>query len=133
APDSLNHRLLSKGPSVAATAPAVASPVRTTPFPPLPARFDGREAELLLEALRRNDLFYWQPDGMVSRMLQRITELFGAPHAVAASSGTAALHAAVGAAGVEAGAEVITGPITDMGTLIAILYQNAVPVFADVD
>lgn len=32
-----------------------------------------------------------------------------------------------------AGDEVITSPITDMGTIIGILFQNAVPVFADLD
>jgi dTDP-4-amino-4,6-dideoxygalactose transaminase len=54
-------------------------------------------------------------------------------YAVTASSGTAAIHTAVGALGIGRGDEVITSPITDMGTLIAILVQNAVPIFADVD
>ena len=47
------------------------------------------------------------------------------------SSGTAALHIAVAAAGIGLGDEVITSPITDIGTVIGILYQQAVPVFAD--
>lgn len=109
------------------------SPVRTQPMPAMPARYDGRELEYLKEALSRNNLFYTQPDGLVSRMLQRAKEVFGVQYAASASSGSAALHVAVGAAGVEAGAEVITSPITDMGSLIGILYQNAIPVFADVD
>jgi dTDP-4-amino-4,6-dideoxygalactose transaminase len=109
------------------------APVRTTPFPPLPPRFDGKEAEYLMAALRRNDLFYQQKDGFVARMVDRARQAFGVPYAVATSSGTASLHVAVGAAGVEPGGEVITSPITDMGTCIAILYQNAIPVFADVD
>ena len=58
---------------------------------------------------------------------------FGMKHAVTASSGTAALHTAVGALGVGRGDEVVTSPVTDMGTAIAIMQQNAVPVFADVD
>jgi dTDP-4-amino-4,6-dideoxygalactose transaminase len=110
-----------------------ATPVRTTPLPGLPPRFDGREAELLNEALRRNNLFYNQPDGLTARFTQRAAEQLNAPFAVATSSGTAALHAAVIAAGVRPGAEVITSPITDMGTCIAILYQNAIPIFADLD
>lgn len=113
------------------TAPHV--PVRTTPFPGLPARFDGKEAEYLLDALKRNNLFYNQPDGYVSRLVKRGAEALNAKYAVATSSGTASIHAAIGAVGVEAGGEVITSPITDMGTCIAILYQNAIPVFADVD
>ena len=106
---------------------------RARPFPDRPPRFTGDELKNLTEALGRNNLFYHQEDGFTARMCRRACELFGARHAVAASSGTAALHAAVGGLGVRAGAEVITTPITDMGTLIAILYQNAIPVFADVD
>jgi perosamine synthetase len=39
----------------------------------------------------------------------------------------------LGAVGASAGDEVITSPVADMGTLIGILYQNAIPVFADLD
>ena len=59
--------------------------------------------------------------------------MYGAKHCVAASSGTAGIHVALGAVGVTAGDEVITSPITDMGSVIGILYQNAIPVFADLD
>jgi dTDP-4-amino-4,6-dideoxygalactose transaminase len=59
--------------------------------------------------------------------------MYGVKHCITASSGTAAIHTAVGALGIGRGDEVITSPITDMGTLIAIMAQNAVPVFADVD
>ena len=48
------------------------------------------------------------------------------------SSGTAALHAAVFAAGLEAGDEAITTPLTFCATANAVLYQGATPVFADV-
>ncbi|HZN37882.1 MAG TPA: UDP-N-acetylglucosamine 2-epimerase (non-hydrolyzing) [Planctomycetota bacterium] len=54
-------------------------------------------------------------------------------HAIACASGTAAMHCAVAALGLEAGDEVITTPITDMGALTPILYEGAIPVFADVD
>jgi perosamine synthetase len=56
-----------------------------------------------------------------------------ARHAVACSSGTSAIHAAVAALDLEPGDEVVTTPITDMGALAPILYQTAIPVFADVD
>lgn len=108
-------------------------PVRTTPFPALENRYAGRELEYLAEALQRNNLFYTQKDGFVSRMLERAKQEFGAPYAVSASSGTAAVHVAIGAAEVQPCDEVITSPITDMGTLIGVLYQGAIPVFADVD
>ena len=58
---------------------------------------------------------------------------FNTGHAVAASSGTAAIHTALAAVGVGWQDEVITSPITDMGSIIAIVSQGARPVFADVD
>jgi perosamine synthetase len=54
-------------------------------------------------------------------------------HAVACSSGSAALHTAVAAINPEPGEEIITTSITDMGALSAILMQGAIPRFADVD
>jgi perosamine synthetase len=54
-------------------------------------------------------------------------------HCVAASSGTAALHAAVAALDPEPGDEIVTTPITDMGAIAPMLYQGAIPIFADVD
>jgi dTDP-4-amino-4,6-dideoxygalactose transaminase len=59
--------------------------------------------------------------------------LLGVAHAVACSSGTSAIHAAVAALDPDPGDEIITTPITDMGALTPILYQGAIPVFADVD
>jgi perosamine synthetase len=57
----------------------------------------------------------------------------GRRHAIASSSGTAALHLAVAAINPEPGDEVVVPPVTDFGTIIAVLACNAVPVFADVD
>jgi dTDP-4-amino-4,6-dideoxygalactose transaminase len=66
-------------------------------------------------------------------MLDTVKKRFSSPFAISTSSGTASVHVSVAASEVRAGAEVITSPITDVGTTIAILYQNAIPVFADVD
>ena len=118
-----------------ASKPAV-TPIRSTPFPGLGNRYDGKELQFLDEALKSNNLFYWQGpngNGMVSKLNQRACKDLGSAFCGATSSGTSAIHVAVGASGIKAGSEVITAPITDMGTLIAILYQNAIPVFADVD
>lgn len=62
-----------------------------------------------------------------------MAELHGVGHAVACSSGTAAIHLAVAGLGLDPGDEVITSPISDFGTVAPILACNAVPVFADVD
>lgn len=117
-----------------ATAPLAlhgGQPVKTTPFG-TGARFGEEEVQQLREALEQNTLFY-HFGTKVNQFLHDFNALYGVPYSVAASSGTAALHVAVGTAGITAGDEVITSPITDIGTLIGILYQNAVPVFADLD
>ncbi len=57
----------------------------------------------------------------------------GVPHARAVTSGTAAMHTAIAAIDPEPGDEIITTPVTDMGAIAPILYQQAIPIFADVD
>jgi perosamine synthetase len=105
------------------------SKVKTTPFG-TGKRFGLEEAKELMEALEQNTLFY-HAGKKVKQFLQDFNEMYGVKHSVATSSGTASIHVALGAAGVTVGDEVITSPITDQGSLIGILYQNAVPVFAD--
>jgi perosamine synthetase len=95
-------------------------------------RFGFEEAKELLEALEQNTLFY-HFGTKVKKFLSDFNDIYGVRYSVAASSGTAAIHVALGAAGITVGDEVITSPITDQGTLVGILYQNAIPVFADLD
>lgn len=57
----------------------------------------------------------------------------GAKYAVAFSNGTAALHGACFAAGISAGDEVITTPITFAASSNCVLYCGGTPVFADID
>jgi len=58
---------------------------------------------------------------------------YGARYAVASTSGTAAIHVALGMLNPEPGSEIITGPITDLGSIVPILYQQCIPIFADTD
>ena len=69
----------------------------------------------------------------VPRLERRFAEMLGVKHAYACASGSAAVHCAVAALDPNPGDEIITTPITDMGALAPILYQGAIPVFADVD
>ncbi|MHC4872031.1 MAG: DegT/DnrJ/EryC1/StrS family aminotransferase [Planctomycetota bacterium] len=69
----------------------------------------------------------------VMQLREKFCKMTGLKYAATASSGTAALHTALGALEIGRGDEVITSPITDMGTITAIVQQNAVPVFADID
>ena len=72
--------------------------------------------------------------GAYVRFLERdFARQLGVRYAYACASGSAAVHAAIAALDLEPGDEVITTPITDMGALTPILYQAAIPVFADVD
>ncbi|MFA6169572.1 MAG: UDP-4-amino-4,6-dideoxy-N-acetyl-beta-L-altrosamine transaminase [Candidatus Margulisiibacteriota bacterium] len=57
----------------------------------------------------------------------------GAKYAIAYNSGTSALHGACFAAGLKAGDEAITSPITFVATANAVLYCGAKPLFADID
>lgn len=69
----------------------------------------------------------------VKRLEASFAQRLGVKHVYACSSGTAAIHAAIAAINPEPGDEVVTSPITDIGALTPILYQGAIPVFADVD
>ncbi|GBG05786.1 spore coat protein [Paenibacillus agaridevorans] len=105
--------------------------VKNTPFG-TGKRFGDEEVKELIEALEQNTLFY-HSGTKVKTFLNDFNHLYGIKHSVAVSSGTAAIHVALGAAGITVGDEVITSPITDQGTLVGILYQNAIPIFADLD
>jgi dTDP-4-amino-4,6-dideoxygalactose transaminase len=107
------------------------TPVRTAPFPSRP-KFTLADAQQLLEALNQGTLFF--PLGTkVYEFQRRFAALYGVKHATASTSGTSAIHVAVGAINPDPGSEIITTPISDMGTVAPILLHNCVPVFADVE
>lgn len=84
----------------------------------------------MVETLRSG----WIGTGPRTERFERMfAEYVGAPHAVAVSSGTAALHLSLLAAGIGEGAEVITTAMTFCSTANAIVHAGARPVFADVD
>ena len=62
-----------------------------------------------------------------------IAEWFDTKHAIAVSSGTTALHIALAAFGIGPGDEVIVSPYTFVASDTAVLEQNAIPIFADID
>ena len=99
------------------------------PAPKL-VRWGAPERDQLDAMLGQNTLFYWRGP-RTGLFLERFRKVCPLPHAMSCSSGTAAIHIAVAAAGIGPGDEVITSSITDMGTVIGVLYQQAVPVFAD--
>jgi len=107
------------------------TPVKTAPFG-TGGRFGAEELEQLREALEQQTLFYWSGK-KVRAFCDRLAGIYGVKRCVAVSSGTASIHTALGAIGLTEGDEVIVPPITDIGTVAGVLYQNAIPVFADLD
>jgi perosamine synthetase len=90
------------------------------------------ELTLLREAIDSGTLT--STKGRFVRTLEeRFAALLGVKHAFACASGSAAVHCAIAAIDPEPGDEIVTTAITDMGALSPILYQGAIPVFADVD
>jgi len=69
----------------------------------------------------------------VAALEKEFAGAYGAPKAVASTSGTAAIHVAVAAINPEPRDEIITTAMSDMGTVVPILMANCVPVFADID
>jgi len=69
----------------------------------------------------------------VERFERAFAGYVGTKYAVSVSNGTAALHAAMFAAGIGPGDEVITTPITFAATSNSVLYRGGIPVFADID
>jgi perosamine synthetase len=91
----------------------------------------GEEEErAVIEVLRSGQLSLGP---RVGEFEQLFAQQVGARHACAVSSGTAGLHLALRAVGVERGDEVVTSPFSFVASANAVLYEGARPVFADID
>jgi dTDP-4-amino-4,6-dideoxygalactose transaminase len=93
----------------------------------------GSEELQLLSRVIESGVLNCTRGTMVKQFEERFAASVGLPHCRAVTSGTAAIHTAVAAIDPEPGDEFITTPITDMGAITPILFQSAIPVFADVD
>lgn len=69
----------------------------------------------------------------VDNLEKELSKFYETKFATMATSGTGACHGALVALDFLPGSEIITTPITDVGTIIPIIYENLIPVFADVD
>ena len=111
------------------------TPIRTRAFPSVSdaaGRRLGRPEIAALERVIRSGQLNSTVGGETRAFEGEFAEYYGVDHAVASSSGTSALHLAVAAVNPEPGDEIITTGLSDAGTVLPILSQNAVPVFADV-
>lgn len=114
--------------------------VREKAFPPHPV-LGKEEKKLVMEVLKTGQLsgfvakagdsFLGGPK--VKELEALFCKYFGVKYAMTVNSATAGLHAALAAAGIGPGDEVIVPPYTMSASASAILMTNGVPVFADID
>ena len=94
-----------------------------------PPAIGEEEIEAVAETLRSG----WLTTGPKAALLEeRMAEYLEAEHVLAVASGTAAMHLALVALGIEPGDEVITTPITWPATANVVVHSGATPVFVDV-
>lgn len=106
------------------------TPVREEKLPYGHHWLDEDDVAAVVDVLRSG----WLTTGpKVAEFEREFANVVGAEHAVAVNSGTAALHAAVYAAGIGPGDEVIVPPITFAASANCVVYQGGKPVFVDVD
>ncbi len=105
------------------------NPVRTKRFPSWPI-IDETDEKSVLSALRSGR---WSRGKLVTTVEERFAELMGSKYCLLTGSGTQALNAALHALGIGAGDEVLTTPYTFVATVDAILLEDALPVFVDID
>src|SRR5947207_14236037 len=105
------------------------APARASMLPYGRHSVDDDDIQAVVSVLRSG----WLTTGpAVATFEQAFAERVGARHAVAVSSGTAALHAAAFAAGIGPGDEVVTTPMTFAATANCVRYLGGTVVFADV-
>ena len=104
---------------------------KTVPYAS-PNRYGDEELAQLTDVIREGRLMV-SAGSKVSEFEEAVCEQFGCGFAIANSSGTASVQTALAAVGVSEGDEVITTPMIDAGVPVAILSQNAIPIFADID
>ena len=91
---------------------------------------DEADIQAVVDVLRSD---YLTCGPKITELERKLCDVTGAKYAVVCSNGTAALHIACLAAGVSAGDEVITTPITFAASANCALYCGARPVFADIN
>jgi perosamine synthetase len=90
------------------------------------------EKQAVIEVL--DSKVFWGTHAPQVMSLQREwAKYVGTKHCLVTNSGTAALHIAVAAAGIGPGDEVITTALTFVATALAVLQNNGIPVFVDID
>ena len=104
------------------------TPVRKTPLPD-GSKFGKEELRQLTDVVNSGTMSRFGGT-KVEQFENEFAEIHGAKYGIASSSGTASLHIAIGMLNPSPGDEIIVAPITDIGSVIPILAQTAIPFFA---
>jgi len=97
-----------------------------------PNKYIGKELEYVTQVLQ-TDLRSATGGNWNNRLETQFAKKLGVKYAIAHNSGTSALHSCLSAARIGPGDEVISPAITVIMNTLATLYQNAVPVYADIN
>ena len=92
---------------------------------------DEFDKQSVIEVLEENTYLTTGP--RVNQFEQKVCDYIGCQYGVAVNSGTAALHCATFAAGIQEGDEVIVPAISFVASANCVLYQKGTPVFCDID
>jgi dTDP-4-amino-4,6-dideoxygalactose transaminase len=117
------------------TVPAIlgGEKIRTRPFSPWP-QYKASDIERLTKVVESR---YWGgfplPSPWAAEFAEKFAAMHGAKYGLCLANGTIAITAALQAAGLKYGDEVIVPAYTWDGTAIAVLQAGGVPIFADVD
>ncbi|MHA1226100.1 MAG: DegT/DnrJ/EryC1/StrS family aminotransferase [Candidatus Hodarchaeales archaeon] len=107
-------------------------PVRETKLPLFEVDIRDEEAKNVLEVLKSRDLV--QTHGRFANEFgQLIKDYLDSNYVILANNGTSTIHLALIAIGIQPGDEVICSPMGWISSGTPVLYQNAIPIYADVD
>ncbi|HUX98107.1 MAG TPA: DegT/DnrJ/EryC1/StrS family aminotransferase, partial [Candidatus Deferrimicrobium sp.] len=104
-------------------------PFESVHFPPV---MGEEEIDAVVDVLKSKRLSLLSGK-KVKKFEKEFAKYIGTSDAIAVNSGTAALHVALAAIGIGPGDEIIVPPFTFVATATAVLHQNAIPIFADID
>lgn len=106
-------------------------PVRKTPFGP--RWLIGKEERSQIDDVMNRAHYDWRSGNKVREFSQAFAAVYGMHHGIPTTSGTGAIHTAIGALNPNPYDEIITTPVTDVGSILGILQHNLIPVFVDWD
>lgn len=104
----------------------------TLPYPKA-AQYGQAERAAVMRLLREGRLSETQRGSATAALEDAFAEMAGTAHALSFTSGTAALHAAIHAAGTDSDQGVLVSPMTWLSALTAVFHAGSFPLFADLE